>query len=317
MVDIVASMFASSPMISGATGVRTPYAHLLPPGSRVAAIVCSAGEANIDEPYLPEQLVPTLAAGLARCRAGRGDVVVVLPGHDEDVGTDMLDNLVDGTRVIGCGCPDQDDAPTFNWVAATDNWALDNKNCLFANLRFAMNQANNITKGITVTGAGNKIIGCYFQTGTGASLDCAIPVSVEAGADNFSFVGNVSRQSGGTTTSVVAAGVVDCLLVKGCDLQQIGSGAAVGCISVTGAATNVRIEDNKLSNEATSSTACVNVTDAASTGMIEYNRMATLNDGTASSQGLILGASSLIKCFENYSCDEPILSAILGPVACT
>jgi len=52
----------------------------------------------------PEYPLSTLAAAVAKCVAGRGDIIYVLPGHAENISTaDYLTNLKANTKIIGLG----------------------------------------------------------------------------------------------------------------------------------------------------------------------------------------------------------------------
>jgi hypothetical protein len=306
------------PLFSG-LGFGTYAGTIIPPQNRVQ-FVRSTGAADTDPDWLKEVVVKTEAEALAKCVAGAGDYVFLLPGHSVTVSTDLMDNLVAGTRIIGLGNPDQDDAPTWTWGAAADNVDLDAKNVLVQGVRMMMNGDNNITEAISVSKAGIKLIGNYIVTGTGASADCAKAIDVESGATNFLFQGNTVHQTGGTTTSVLAlAAVVDSVRILDNDMTIIGSAAGTGIVAITAAVTNVRIQRNIMRQLHASSTACISIADVASSGIISHNMMETLNDGTASSQGILFAGTTTttIKCFQNYSSDEPGTSGLLGPVAAT
>src|SRR6185436_9715050 len=126
---------------NSSVGQRTAFGTWLPPGSRVAAYVGPQSEST-DAYSSSSLLVPTLAAGLARCRAGKGDVVAVLPGHTETVSTTtMLDNLVAGTQIIGCAPFGSGLMPafTFSGTTTTSSWALNDANVTVKGLKFNLN----------------------------------------------------------------------------------------------------------------------------------------------------------------------------------
>lgn len=306
------------------TGIRTLYGLNLPPDARVAAYVRgTAGvlTARDGDDAIRNRMYATVAQGIAKCKSGYGDVVIVLSGHTETISAaGYLANLVPGTKIIYLGDPDDDYAPTFTFSNAASNWAVDDKNVTIAGLRFLLTGANNITKAITVTAAGFRFIRNSLNLGTGASNDCAIGLSIESGATGAKILANKSRQSGGTCTGVVtldATTPADDVEVSDNDFQMIGSAAGVGCINVAGASTNVRIMRNTLAQYHASSTAGIAVANAASTGIIADNRSAVLADGTAASTGIVFTSTgSLIRCYDNKTCDEPRASGALSPAAC-
>src|SRR5688500_12952960 len=139
-------------------GVDLGSAIVLPPGGEVRAYVRSTGPADGDPLDLNSKLVTTLNAGLARCRASRGDVVIVLPGHTEKISSaDQMSSLGAGTRIIGAGYGTM--RPTFTWTAATSTFLFDVANTSIENCRLflagphAAGTAVTVAAPITVTGA--------------------------------------------------------------------------------------------------------------------------------------------------------------------
>ena len=111
------SMYKNLPAVSAGAGIQFPFGTVLPPGGRVIYLR-STGPQDGDDTTWSQRLETTLAAALSKCRSGLADTIIVLPGHSESVvDATMLDNLVDGTRIIGAGSPMQDDAPQFRWTA--------------------------------------------------------------------------------------------------------------------------------------------------------------------------------------------------------
>lgn len=314
--------FPDVPYVGLGAGIKTPFGLLLPPTARVAAYVRSTGpRLNTDPPEIQARLVTTLARALKQVQAGHGDTVIVLPGHSESV-TDatMLDNLVNGTRIIGLGSPRQDDAPVFRWTATASQWVLDNKNVLIAGLRLRLEGANGVVKALNITGASVTLLGNYIQVASGAALKATIAIEVGSAATDCQILDNYIA---GTATHNVTDGikVVGATVPSGltvCRNKMIASATAGnGLLNVTVAALDMLIEDNVIFNTHTASTSCITLANVACSGIIRNNHLATVNDGTVTAQGLILGAAALVRCFNNQSCDEPIKSGVLTPAAAT
>jgi len=307
------------PVIGLQHAVRLPWATLVPPNRRIAAILDNSGNTTSTGNLQSITVCTTLADALTKCQSGRGDYILVMSGHSENVAvTTMLDNMVNDTHILGVGDPRCDSGPTFRWTHASANWALNNKNCTIENLRLKLDGANNITEAISVSAAGVMIKGCWILLGSGASNDCAVAVDVESGADQFSFVGNLVRQTGGTTTAVVKlAAVVADLAVIGNDIQYIGSATTAGAIEISAAITQCMIKRNTISNEATNATTCIGATDVAATGHVEDNRYGIVVSGTASGEGFVgAGTTNLnLKHFNNYCTDSHGASGLLSPAA--
>jgi len=316
------SLFPPTPYYEAITaGLGTPFGTLLPPTTRVAAYVLSGGVQDLMPQSIASMLVPTLSSALARCRAGQGDVVYVLPGHSENV-TDatMLDNLVAGTRIIGLGDPNQSNAPTFRWTDTSGEWSVDQDNVEITGLRLRMEGANGITKAINVTGAGFKMAGNNVQLASGSSNKATIGIEIGSGATEAQILGNVFR---GTATHNVTDGIKVVGSTVPSDLKIIGNvmdasaTAANGLIHVTVAAKRIYIAANEIYNTHTSSTACITIDNVAASGVIARNMMGVLADNTAESQGLSLGAAHVCRVFENYCTDEDDASGVLSPAAAT
>lgn len=292
----------------------------IPINSNIVAYVRSAGQRSTDSDTVKAKFYTTLAAALALTTANAGDVVVVLPGHDEVVGTTQLANLKAGTYVVGVGNPDAADAPRFTWAGASSNWALNKADCFFANLRLYAD-ADNVTKAVTVTAAGASFINCRFDTGNAAAKDMAILFSLEAGANQFSMVDCRSIGLAGVSQVLNQSAAISELLVTGNHLVGVTSGAAVGVIAIAGTSaalcTDMLITKNVIEQRTGSGTAALTFTDIAHTGYCCDNRFATVVDGTPPAGcGITLAGTSaiLVHFSENYGSDGKLgSSGILVP----
>lgn len=301
--------------------LRTPFGTIMPPSGQVAAFVRGTNgvllQADYDSPIIMENLYPTLAAGLNKCRPNRGDTVMVLEGHTENIiDATPLANLQAGTRITGVGVGS--DMPAIRWTNIAAQLAFNKANVCVTGIRFRMEGANGITKAVLVTGTDNLIADCEFEVASGAALKSAIVLEVGAGANRFKLLRNYFR---GTATHNVTDGVkvvaaVEDLLVAD-NLMHFSATAANGNIHVTAAALRLAMLRNILTNDHTASTACVAIDAVAATGVIADTYVSTINNGTATSQGITLGAGCLVRAFQSFSCDQPILSGILTPLPCT
>jgi hypothetical protein len=300
-------------------GQRTLYGTWLPPGARVAAYVGPQSDTT-DSYSTSSLLVSTLNAGLARCRSGKGDVVVVLPGHTENVSTaDFFNSLVAGTRIIGVGTPGQTIQPTFTWTATASTFLLDVPDVVIDNI--AMNWAgiDNVVAPITVSAAGCSITNCQITLqSAAASAGAAGGLVVAAGATGFKFIGNtvLSDDEDEPLTGAAAieiSGAAKNVLIG--DNYICGAAAAtVGLIRVSAAATNLRIVSNTTVNlETTSASVNILVSSATAMGVVSDNDLKYMTgaDPNAADIGLSLNSATLIGNFRNYSVDDADLGALL------
>lgn len=289
---------------------------VMEPGSRVAAYVRSTGAVSDEDPVVATNLVQTLAAGLARCRSGKNDVVFVLPGHVETVTATTLTGLVAGTRVIGCGRGSS--RPTFTWGATTSQFVMNKADVVFLNCIFNCNGAV-VVKAFAVTAADNAIIGCDIDVGSVAATNLStIGVSIEAGADRFLLSQNyIHSVALATPTTVVAvSGVQDGASILDNKIYAATSVATVGVVHVSAAATNLEISRNLFWNKLAAGTACFSATGVASTGVLA-NNFGRCETDTTQAAVFSLTANCLLSPFQNFATDKPILSGLLSPVVVT
>lgn len=303
----------SLPNFTTGVGYNTKFGPVvMEPGSRVAAYVRSTGAVSDEDPVVATNLVTTLAAGLARCRSGRNDVVFVLPGHAENVTSTTLANLVPGTRVIGCGRGSN--RPNFRWTATTSQFVMNDADCVFMNCIFRCEGAV-VVKAFAVTAADCAIIGCDIDVGTVASTNLStIGISVEAGADRFVLANNYIHGIAGATptTVVVVSGAADGVTVVDNKIMAATSAVSVGVINITAAATGMDIGRNLLQNRLANSETVLSVGAFAATGMY-YDNYGAAEAGVPVSDMFEANAASLLRPFQNFATDTKGASALLSP----
>ncbi len=308
------------PLVSTGVGFRSNFGPIvLDPGARVAAYVRSTGAVSDEDPVIANNLVTTLGAGLARCRAGKNDVVFVLPGHTENVAVAaFLANLVAGTRVIGCGVGTN--RPNFRWTATASQWILNKADVSFSNLILRLEGAV-VVKAIVCTAANNALLNCDIDTGTVAATNLAtIGIEIGAGADNFKLQGNYihSVADSGSTSVVKVAGVCSGATIVNNKIQAATATAAtIGVVDITAAATNLDIGDNIFQNTLASSQVGLSVTGAVACTGVVYDNFVATEAGTPVSDSFLVNAASLLRFFDNKGSDTKNTSGLLAPAVVT
>lgn len=300
-------------------GQRTMYGTWLPPGSVVAAYV--GPQASITDAYTSSSLlVSTLAAGLARCRAGKGDTVVVLPGHTENVSTTTgLDALVSGTQIIGAAPPGSSLMPTFTWTGTTNTsiWTIDDANVSISGLRLHFNGADSIDTPIKVSAAGVVMNNNVILTGSSTTLDSDVGITVQSGADFFFCLNNYfyALSTAVNTNAVSVTGSVDSAKFLN-NTFIIPATSTNGILDVSGTCTNLEIGTNKFVNTSTGS-ATMRFADVAMTGIV-YDNYSHLAANTAPlTTGISLAGTTniLLGFFQNFTNDGETkgTSGLLSP----
>lgn len=298
----------------------TPFGTFLAPGTRIAAYVRSTGAQDLDDLFVRDNLVATLDAGLKRCRSGKNDAVIVLPGHSETLsGADAFSSLVAGTQIIGVGNPRATNAPTLSWATTASTFLLDVADVVVTGLKLAVAGADNVTAPVTVSAAGCSVFNNVFAMGTSSALECAQGIVLAAGADDAHVFANDFYNSGGAvcTNAIQISGAIARPRIFLNDIDVEAAGATDGPIGVAAVATTQgRIFKNRVRNRRASAAVCVRIVDAASDGEIFENFFAVDADVTVVGGTISASASSSHKwrAFQNYGHDENIGTALVGGI---
>ncbi len=151
----------------------------------------------------------TIDYAIGRCRAGRGDIIMVMPGHSETVsaaGGITLD--VDGVAIVGLGTGTARPLLTFDTAnTARISWTADN--CSLKNIRLVGNFLSIATAILNSGGAGWTVEGCDFSdTSAIKGFLACVTTTVSTNSDDGWFVGN-RRSADATTTTGTALKVAN------------------------------------------------------------------------------------------------------------
>lgn len=187
----------------------------------------------------PDAPFATIDYAVGKCTASKGDVIYVLPGHNEGItGAAEIDLDVAGISVIGLGAGSL--KPTIDFDNTAASVAIGADNVTVKNIRFRVS-ANAVTNGLLVeAGADSYIIdGCEFGWPETATDEFALAIQIMAGCND---------------------GVIEnCLFAAGAQ-------AAVAAIKLTGASDNIIIRNNRFTGA--HSTAMINGITALSTNLL-------------------------------------------------
>lgn len=211
--------------------LSTAHGTFIKPGGRVAAYVRSTGAQEGDDLFaISGNLVTTINAGLARCRAGQNDVVIVLPGHTEThtVTGPIWSSIVSGAQIVGVSNPWASNAPTVTLSHAGASVALSAANVTVSGLRIASATAA-LTAAIVITGAGVTLENNFIAL-TGA-LAGNSPIAV-TGAANAVIAGNhIVADSTATLIAITGAASTNFLVRD--NVARQSQGTSGGSFSTT------------------------------------------------------------------------------------
>ena len=228
----VANTLSNLPVTSGAL-------YFVDSGARRA----SDGNAGRD-PAIP---MATIDAAVARCTANNGDMIVVMPGHDENP-TASITMDVDGIWIYGLGWGASRPTVTFGATAATV--AMSAASCRISGIRFDLGTvAATVTNCFNITGADCIVEDCEIVPH--ASSQFTNFMITTADADRFTIRNNRFRGLGATsgTTGLTLVGCDDLNMVD----NEISGFFATGAVAqITTAASRVTIARNIITNAGTS-----------------------------------------------------------------
>jgi hypothetical protein len=218
----------------------------LPPTSGAVFFVDSGSARASDgnagrDPNVP---LATLDAAVARCTANNGDMIVLMPGHDENPLTSITLDVA-GIWVYGLGWGAS--RPTFTFGALAATLSITAASVRVSNIVLDLGAvAATITVGITITGADCIIEDCEILPH--ATSEFTSMLTTTATADRLTLRRNRFRGLGAT------AGAVGLTLV-GCDDlnmhdNEISGGFSTGAVAqITTAASRVSIFRNLIVND--------------------------------------------------------------------
>ena len=286
-------------------GVRTTFGSWLAPPGKVAAYLGPAG--LFEDTYSENLRVTTLAQALGKCRSGKGDVILALPGYAENISSaDYASALVAGTQLIGLGDPFASNAPKLTWTAAAATFLLDVANVKIENMVLDFSGVADCAAPITVSAAGCGINGCriIMQNDT-LSFSALSGVTLASGANNFQFNDNIAECDSEDDDANVTGGVLNIgAAVTGVQVLRNRlafscPGDTVGIIDVTAAAKRLDIRDNLFYQFAADAAFCIILDNVAAQGYVVRNGMRITENVAPASAGLSVGAAALILNWDN------------------
>lgn len=301
----------SRPAGSGEEYVASSYSPGLPLGN--VYYVCSGlgVDSYPDYGFSPESPFATLSFAISKCRANCGDVIYLLPGHAENIGSAGAINVnVAGVTIIGVGRGSE--RATFTWSN---------------------------TAGTIVVSAADVTLSNFVTT---VSVDEVVSMfSVTASGATFDGVDFVEYASGQAIQWLLTSGAPNYLTVKNCvHYQATAAGSAQKWIQLAGGKGH-RILDNRFDLTANAATGSQLIAGTTAVSQVEIARNvmtwlgATVNtvvNLVTTSTGMIhdnrarsgtsVSTSSAFTCDacgfqQNYWLDSSSGSALLAPAVGT
>ena len=173
----------------------------------------------------------TIDYAIGRCLAGRGDLIMIKPGHAESLATAAaIAADVSGVGFVGLGVGSA--APTISFITdAAASIAITAPNTSWVNIRF-------------VAAVGASFENCVF-TDTSTILNYLNFITLTSACDNVSFRDCYFCGKSASNDSFILMGAAhDRFYMSGCQMQNdIAQTSVVGQVKTTGDVTNAWIKD--------------------------------------------------------------------------
>lgn len=124
----------------------------------------------------------TLDYAIGRCTAGRGDIIMVMPGHIEAVTATSIAMDVAGVAIVGLG--EGDARPLFNFGATTSTITISAANCSIKNVVLKAT-IDSVVAGITLTAAADGLTLDLETRDTSSSIEFISALVTVSGANNL------------------------------------------------------------------------------------------------------------------------------------
>lgn len=241
---------------------------------QIAASDANSG-LNVKEP------MATIDGATNNCTAGRGDNVVVLPGHTESItAAGGITSDVAGVTYYALGPV----APVITFATSTAaTWVVSAADVrILGDWRFTLT-IDELVVAFPVTGPRFHMQGCHCIVAS-STAQCVQWMTLSAAADEATiedceFWGDTDN--GTSNLEVLSVAAVVGLTLRRCNMDIIGA-AGVGPVHFTGAATNVLIEDCNFANRVASATACI---DCDALAVVGEHRRCSFVLGTIATAG--------------------------------
>lgn len=256
-----------------------------------------------------ENPVATLEYAIGLCTDGQGDVILIAPGHTENITTaapctvDISDLTIVG---LGTGL----NRPTFSIATnTTATISVTAANVTIRNIRVVSALAN-VAIGITVGASadGFWMEDCDVRDGGTDILEMVIGISLAAECDDVTILNCIFHtvSGGGCASAVFATAGNDRLRVEGCHMFGTWSAACLD-MDATTAHLEISIKDNTLANQHATGD-CIKLY-TGTTGTIIRNMVGQASGSIDSA----IDGDDAVYLWENYEVDAVAVTGTLIP----
>lgn len=237
----------------------------------------------------------TIDYAIGKCTASRGDVIMVMPGHAENISAASgLTSDVAGVALVGLGTGTL--RPKLSFTAAAATHVISAANCSFYNIQWEANFAD-VATGLDVSGVdGLSFENCYF-TEAGTDLNFVDVIDLATGADDISFKGCKFIGGDASNDSFITGVAHDGFYIEDCMFHMnVAQTAVVGLIDSTGNVTNMRIRNCDFRSNVDGAL-FLDFNGAANGGTISYCNFSSIDTAGAVTAGFDATGAHIFECY--------------------
>ena len=233
----------------------------------------------------PERPLATINAAIDKCTAGRGDKIIVLPGHAESVAnaTTIVPDVA-GIQIIGQGVGEERPIITFA-TATTANIPISAANIRISGIVFKCNIASQVAM-LTVTADDVEIDHCSFREGTSTGLNFITVGAGDGDSDRF-YIHDcdfyMPTAGNGDHAIEVLFDMVNGR-IEDCEIDGDFDEGSIALPAAADAQVNLRILRCNIKNRLTN-VAAIDIDGTASSGLIQDCLLRTDTQATALDSG--------------------------------
>ena len=238
----------------------------------------------------------TIDYAIGRCLANRGDILMVMPGHAENLATAaVIAADVAGVAIVGLGLGTK--MPTLSWTGASATLAISAANLSFVNMKFVANVADVTTMfDVTAAGDGLSFENCLF-TDTSSTLNFIDCITLATGADDLSFINCRGVGKSASNDSFLTGVAHDRFYMADCQWQMdIAQTSVVGLFETSGNATNVWIKDSFFRSNVDGAL-FLDFNGGANSGAISECYFSSLDTADAVTAGIDFTGGHVFECY--------------------
>lgn len=257
------------------------------------------GGSNVN-PGTYEQPFSTLAYAVSRATASRGDIIVLMPGHIENLTTAAaIDVSKAGVAIVGLGAGTL--RPKVRFGAAAATYVISAASVSHYNVEFVANFAD-VAIGLDISGVdGLSFEQCYF-TEAGTDLNYVIAMDLATGADDISInkckfiTGDAANTSHINGVAHSGLYITDSIFYA-----NVAQSVVTGLVATSGNATNVEIKRCSFRSNVDGAL-WVDFNGAANSGVVAECYVSSIDTAGATSTGDFTGGH-FFECYVSGDAD--------------